>query len=324
MTKPLVSIIIPIYKAERYLNATVDSVLTQTYQNLEVVLIDDGSPDRSGAICDEYAQKDSRVLVIHKENGGQGMGRNVGMDNCSGDYIMFLDSDDLMAQDCVEYLLTICAENDCDMAVCDVAFFNDGAVPIFDLGLGWKAEELTRHEAVKRWLYGSLRGGLEGKLFPRKMLDALRNPEGIYYEDIRPLYHALCAAECVALGLAKKSGYRDRSSGQSKERFSLREMSCVYEMGYVYDDVTAKYPDLLKAAASPKLSANAHVFIKIQDKAFSQQLDMCWENIEALRWTVLSDPSARKKAWCFALLSYSGKELTHKISVGLMGNKWSR
>lgn len=91
---PLVSVIIPIYKVENYLCQCVDSVINQTYKNLEIILIDDGSPDRCPEICDEYAKKDSRIKVIHKPNGGLSDARNVGLDNSTGDYVMFIDSDD--------------------------------------------------------------------------------------------------------------------------------------------------------------------------------------------------------------------------------------
>ena len=97
----LVSVIIPIYKAEKYLSMCVDSVLNQTYQNLEVILVDDGSPDNCPAICDEYAQKDKRIRVIHQKNAGLSMARNAGLDICTGDYITFVDSDDALHIDFV-------------------------------------------------------------------------------------------------------------------------------------------------------------------------------------------------------------------------------
>ena len=94
--KPLISVIVPVYKVEQYLHRCVDSILAQTYTNLEIILIDDGSPDRSGEICDEYAAKDSRIRVIHQENAGVSAARNAGLDACTGDYLTFLDSDDYL------------------------------------------------------------------------------------------------------------------------------------------------------------------------------------------------------------------------------------
>ena len=98
----LVSVIVPVYKAEKWLHRCVDSILTQTMEDFELLLIDDGSPDRSGEICDEYAAKDSRVRVFHKENGGVSSARNLGLDNAKGEYICFLDSDDWIDSETLE------------------------------------------------------------------------------------------------------------------------------------------------------------------------------------------------------------------------------
>lgn len=100
--QPAVSIIVPVYKVEKYLHRCVDSLLAQAFQDFEVLLVDDGSPDRSGEICDEYAKKDSRVRVFHKENGGVSSARNIGLDNMRGEYVTFIDADDWIDIDCLE------------------------------------------------------------------------------------------------------------------------------------------------------------------------------------------------------------------------------
>lgn len=115
----LVSVIIPVYKVEKYLPMCVDSVLNQTYQNLEVILVDDGSPDNCPAICDEYAKKDERIRVIHQKNAGLSMARNAGLDICTGAYITFVDSDDALHVAFVERLLAACEENGAEIAVGD-------------------------------------------------------------------------------------------------------------------------------------------------------------------------------------------------------------
>jgi len=115
----MVSVIIPIYKAEKYLNECIDSVLAQTYEDLEVILVDDGSPDNCGAICDNYAAKDSRVKVIHKENGGPSDARNAGLAITHGEYIYFLDSDDYIVNNAIELLI-----NRAEQENADLVFFN--------------------------------------------------------------------------------------------------------------------------------------------------------------------------------------------------------
>lgn len=115
--KDLISVVIPVYNVEKYLREAVDSVIVQTYKNLEIILIDDGSPDNCGVICDEYQSKFSNIKVIHKENNGLGMARNSGIEIASGDYIYFLDSDDYIASDEIEKLHAAIIKNRVDMAI---------------------------------------------------------------------------------------------------------------------------------------------------------------------------------------------------------------
>ena len=121
MQNPLVSIIVPIYKVEPYLRRCLDSIVNQTYTNLEIILVDDGSPDGCPQICDEYVAKDKRIIVIHKENGGLSDARNAGLDICKGEYISFVDSDDILDLNAVEYMLN--AGTDVDIVITNVKMF---------------------------------------------------------------------------------------------------------------------------------------------------------------------------------------------------------
>lgn len=113
---PLISIIIPVYNVEEYLDKCVESIVNQTYENLEIILVDDGSPDNCPAMCDEWAMKDSRIKVIHKTNGGLSDARNCGIDVSTGDYIYFIDSDDYISVDAIEKLYNVLSDNNCDIA----------------------------------------------------------------------------------------------------------------------------------------------------------------------------------------------------------------
>ena len=110
--KPTISVIVPVYKVEKYIRKCIDSILNQTYQNIEVILVDDGSPDNCGKICDEYAYLDKRVRVIHKKNGGLGSARNVGLGLAKGQYIMFVDSDDYLTKDSIGTVLKAIVDYD--------------------------------------------------------------------------------------------------------------------------------------------------------------------------------------------------------------------
>lgn len=126
---PLISIIVPIYKVEAYLRRCIDSILSQTYKNLEIILVDDGSPDSCGTICDEYAEKDQRVIVIHKKNAGVGFARNSGIEVFTGHYVMFVDSDDYLSLECVEVLYRRLVADKSDIAVGNyVKIFDNGEI----------------------------------------------------------------------------------------------------------------------------------------------------------------------------------------------------
>lgn len=169
-----VSIVIPIYKAEKYLPTCVDSVLGQTYKDLEVILVDDASPDRCGEICEEYAKKDSRVRVIHKENEGVSKARNAGLAIATGDYVQFVDSDDYLAEDMTKKLVEQMEQQNVDMVLCG----------FFEKNLNFervsKAEEqpgiYTREQIlinIMRNPYSFHYGVLWNKLFKRELLGKL-------------------------------------------------------------------------------------------------------------------------------------------------------
>ena len=115
----LISVIMPVYNVESYVVRSINSVLNQTYKNLELIIVDDGSTDRSGMICDQFMEKDGRVRVIHQENGGLSHARNTGLAMAIGDYVSFIDSDDFYEIHFIEYLYQSCVENDCEIGICD-------------------------------------------------------------------------------------------------------------------------------------------------------------------------------------------------------------
>ena len=123
--QPLISVIVPVYKVEQYLDRCVKSIVNQTYKNLEIILIDDGSPDNSPAICDEWAKKDDRIKVIHKENGGVSRARNLGMELAKGEYISFIDSDDWVHPDFIKILYNAIQDTDSQIAACDMRFLDN-------------------------------------------------------------------------------------------------------------------------------------------------------------------------------------------------------
>jgi len=166
-SKKLISIIIPVYNVEQYLVRCVDSVINQTYKNLEIILVDDGSTDNSGKICDEYALKDNRIKVIHKKNGGLPSARNAGLDIAIGEYIGFVDSDDYIVSDMYEHLYNLLLNNKADVSCCNFFNFKDnqyvdnqyGVDAVLNFGevLCVKQNVFVWNKLYKRALIGNIR-----------------------------------------------------------------------------------------------------------------------------------------------------------------------
>ena len=180
-----VSVIIPVYKVEEYLDRCVQSVLAQTHEDMEVLLVDDGSPDNCGALCDGYAKKDSRVRAIHRENGGLSAARNTGLDASTGDYVLFVDGDDYIAPDMVETLLAALEETGADMAVCGVKCVDDAGTPVRALppmeAGAFPPEEIYRRMTFDEWAWRYVSAC--NRLCRRGLFDGLRFEEGKLHED---------------------------------------------------------------------------------------------------------------------------------------------
>lgn len=183
MSQPLVSIIVPIYKVEPYLRRCLDSIVNQTYTNLEIILVDDGSPDDCPQICDEYVAKDERIVVIHKENGGLSDARNAGLDICKGEYISFVDSDDWVDEKYVEVLLDLAVKENADISICEIKKTNQ--FEQFSLADKISFETYTPIDAINRMFSKTEASFIAawGKLFKAHIFKSLRFPVSKIHED---------------------------------------------------------------------------------------------------------------------------------------------
>lgn len=219
---PKISVIIPVYNAAPYLRECLDSVLNQTYVNLEIMLIDDGSTDGSGALCDAYAVRDGRVRVFHQENRGQSAARNVGLDAMTGDLIAFVDADDVAAPGMLEQLLAA-LNTGADFAICNIRRIDEGGntldlCPIGD-GVLTREEFLDKLLEEQAWFY-VMPGG---KLYRRGIFQNLRFPEGFIYEDEAVLYSIV--ARCRQIATLSDGLYYYRQHGASTMGQGLRIQS---------------------------------------------------------------------------------------------------
>lgn len=185
--EPLISIIVPVYNVLPYLCEALDSVLHQTYHHLEIIIVDDGSTDGSGSVCDEYLS-DPRVQVIHQENRGLSVARNTGLDRANGQYIVFLDPDDAFRPEMIEQLLKALMQQSADLAVCGYDTYETDS----SLGEGEKTESIhfgakisfSGRDAIHDLAEGNFPVIVWNKLYPKRIWETLRFPEERFYEDI--------------------------------------------------------------------------------------------------------------------------------------------
>lgn len=244
-----ISIIVPVYNVEAYISRCIDSILAQTFVDFELILVDDGSTDRSGEICDSYAGMDSRIRVIHKENGGASDARNTGIDTAEGRYIGFVDSDDYIAKDMYEKLLKACVNHKADLSVCgryDVK--GDEAVAAFSFdGYGiWSGKEAVRN--LLTW--NNIDSSACDKLFDRSCFAKIRFPYGRCNEDIFVVPKILINAEKIVHIGESKYYYFHRTDSRSAEHFHEKRMDLLAVSEEITEYVTEKYPDLKHEAES--------------------------------------------------------------------------
>ena len=190
---PLISVIVPVYRVEKYLNTCIGSILAQTYGNLELILVDDGSPDGSGAICDAWAEKDSRIRVLHKENAGAGAARNDGLDMAAGALIAFVDSDDYIAPDMLQYLYSLLQQG-ADIAECGY-LETEADDACFPEGEG-QCRVCDRETAMSLHIQDTqFRQLIWNKLYRRETVESVRFPVGTKIDDEFFTYRVLANAQ---------------------------------------------------------------------------------------------------------------------------------
>lgn len=266
----LVSVIIPVYNVSKYLRRCLESVILQTYTNLEIILIDDGSTDNSGKLCDNYAQKDNRMVVIHKENGGLSDARNVGISNAHGSYITFVDSDDYIHASFIEQLVDIAIANRVQLVIGNYLKF----VKDIDLKnqnkkfeINEKSVELfSSREAKLNMLYRKkLSLYAPGKLYEKSLFETVRFPKDKSYEDVPTLWNIVNNVDKVVYVDFVLYFYRQRKGSIVNNIYSHRKMDLVYFAMQILDEVKTD-DELFKAAVSIYFFSLADIYAQVDKK----------------------------------------------------------
>lgn len=230
---PIISVIVPVYNVEKYLLQCVDAILAQTFTDFELILVDDGSTDNSSVLCNAYAEKDKRVRVLHKENGGQAEARNLGIDIARGQYLTFIDSDDLVSPEYLDRLLNAIQETNAEIAACGEISFQDGEPVSFDSEAACGYDRMSGREICvshyqTKW---PMPVAPWGKLYKATLFKEIRFPTGKIYEDQGTVPRLWYLAEKIAMirGGAFYA-YRIRKGSTSHSAFSRRMFEDVWNV----------------------------------------------------------------------------------------------
>ena len=220
---PLISVVVPVYRVEDYLDHCIQSIVEQTYPNLEILLVDDGSPDKSGEICDRWAGRDSRIRVIHKQNAGAGAARNTALDMAEGDLIAFVDSDDYLHPNLYAHLYSLMKDG-VDIAECEIGITETDDL-VMDDGTGAAIQICDTEEALRLHIQDEVfRQTPPNKLYRRACVGDIRFPEGNLIDDEFFTYKVLGSAEKLAHSSACMYAYRQQAGSAMHEPYSLRRL----------------------------------------------------------------------------------------------------
>lgn len=241
-----ISIIVPVYNVEKYVSKCIQSIISQTYKNLEIIIINDGSTDGSGDICGYYAKQDNRITLIYQENQGLSMARNRGIEAANGDYIGFIDSDDWIGPDMFSVLHKNAVIYDADISVCNYKHIDESE----EQEEGFISKGNYKNDIVILENIEKIRDNMEygnnsvwNKLYKRYLFDNIRFPEGKIFEDVFTTYKLMDKADRVVICTESLYFYLTRGSGITLSPFSLKHMDIVYANIEIYKYVTEMYPE---------------------------------------------------------------------------------
>lgn len=314
MNLPLISVIVPIYKVEAYLCKCVDSLLSQTYTNLEVFLVDDGSPDNCGKICDEYATRDDRIKVIHKKNGGLSDARNVAIDVATGEWIIFVDSDDFVSNDYVETLYGLVDKYKCKVGVAWLRTFYEGS-DVDTSQPTYFEKVFDKMDGIKKMFYQELFDNAAWcKIYHRSLFaSGIRYPFGLIYEDLPTTYLLFLQSDRIAFCNRKIYNYLLRKDSIEGQPFNVKKLDSALKILNMFQSHEKELKPIEKAVHCRLLSFCLHVLLEMPVDYPDNRKQVLIDYVKANRWGVIVDNKARKKARIGALLSYFGLDATKKI-----------
>ena len=305
--KQLISVIVPCYNVEKYLPKCVNSLLAQTYKELEIWLVDDGSHDSCGQICDDLALKDERIKVIHKKNGGLADARNVAIDKATGEWIVCVDSDDYVSEDYIETLYGLVKRNNCKIGVASLHSFIEGTEPKV-IQPQYQECVFDNIKGIEKMFYQEMFDTAAwAKIYHRSLFESgIRYPFGLIYEDLPTTYLLFLKADKVAFCNKIIYYYLLRKNSIEGQPFNVRKLNSALT---IIESIQSHHCELAKVEKAVRcrlLSFCFHILLEMPVDYNDDRKHILESYIKENRLKVLFDFRARKKARVAALLSFFG------------------
>lgn len=304
MDQPLISVIVPIYNTEKYLERCVQSILKQTYTNLEIILVDDGSRDRCGIMCDEYEGQDKRIKVIHQKNAGQSAARNAAMKIASGEYLTFVDSDDYCDLELLEYLYGLLKKHEAQISLCGVRHIGFPYIKDRTIEKTKAPYICNGREAVKNILLGKngFSAGACRTLFHKDIIVGQVFEEGYIYEDLEFGVKAAWQAHRVCVGKERKYNYCYHTGNSSSAKTTKKKCDLEFVCKKIEGFLKAEAPELLPELAQRYVSNSLYLLkmIPFQEK----------DDFKTIRMEILKVPCS------YSLLSKTDQALLLALKCG--------
>ena len=303
-----ISIIVPVYKVEQYLRQCIESIINQTYQNLEIILVDDGSPDNCPAICDEYAALDKRIKVIHKKNGGLSDARNAGLEIATGDYIGFVDSDDWISQTMYEELINVAIDYGVQLSYCGFSYIENDIV-LEKKCFGNKRKVSGREMLQDIFCKNGVNVVVWNKLYDSKLLDSIRFPVGEIHEDNAVLCNTIGVVDTLAY--TGTIGYYYRFRPDSIANALSIETHMVPLIRHLHETelfVKKKFPELYKEYLCYNVNITLYLlqFFSNRKEKTTQPFKTLKKHLAINLCSYLKNENVRIKNKIEAILVYAG------------------
>lgn len=239
----LISVIVPVYNVEKYLEKCIDSIVNQTFDHLEIILVNDGSTDHSLEICEKYKVQDKRIKVIDKKNGGLSDARNVGTQVAMGKFITFVDSDDFIDSDMITYLYHLITQADADISICQHKEIDEKSGMI-NKYLSVSAKTIVGNDNCMEAFFTNRGIGTIawGKLYKKELFNGIRYPKGKFHEDVFTTYLLIARSRCIVIGNQHKYNYLLRRNSISKSSFQLKHLDAIEANKVRSEFIKKNYP----------------------------------------------------------------------------------